>query len=166
MLPRPGSSQPTRPPLGLVPAPDQGLECHLQTTCFRIRHPLGWLKPHLLRPDPSPSASGCPSPLRFGRLLNQDRQGKRWWPIQSAFLFFVQGWTSSPAVLHTVGFHPDLGNRLESVTEQDMEILNLKRHRAKVLPHPRYSPKELLAHTRRAGVLHLLRLRAPRGQPG
>lgn len=31
-------------------------------------------------------------------------------------------------MLHTVGFHPDLGNRLESVTKQDMEILNLKRH--------------------------------------
>lgn len=71
------------------------------------------------RAHPGPSASGSPSPLRLGRLLSQDQQGRRWWTVQSAFLCFAQGWTSDPAVLHTMGHHANLGNRSESVTEQD-----------------------------------------------
>lgn len=104
VLPGPLSSQPTQPPPGPVPFPDQGLEL-LQEPSITDR---GWLKSHLIGPHPGPSESGSPSCLRFGHSLNQNLQSKRWWKVQSFLpcLGFAQGWTSNTAVPHTVRPHP------------------------------------------------------------
>ena len=73
----------------------------------------------------------------------------------------VQGWTSNPAVLHTMGNHPNLGNRLESVTEQDNG-----NSESGMPPGPRSCPIPATlprSFTRPlcARLLHLLLLRAP-----